>query len=68
MGGERPANARRRTVTVDGVASLAVGWVGPGGPCVSRTTEWWTCPCTGFAFGERELDLLRDSSRWSDFI
>src|SRR5205085_690506 len=36
-------------------------WEAPPKPaCAAGTADWYTCPCIGFAFGERgRLDLVR---------
>ncbi|HEV3075725.1 MAG TPA: hypothetical protein VHB47_14985 [Thermoanaerobaculia bacterium] len=57
-----PIVREERRVTVDGRPEVwRLEWRQPPVPeCSAESDEWSTCPCSGYAFGERgELDLVR---------
>lgn len=59
----KPIIREERKVVIDGVEEIwRLEWAGAPSPvCGPDDEEWYTCPCTGFAFGEQgDLNLVRE--------
>ena len=61
-GQDKPVIREERSVVVDGQPEVwRLEWATPPrSVCEPEGDDWWTCPCSGFAFGESgKLDLVR---------
>jgi len=59
---QQPVLREERSIVIDGQSETwRLEWQRPPvAVCAPTDPEWYTCPCEGFAFGERgELDLVR---------